>query len=189
MVKCFRGFDFPIFEYCSAVWCSDAHTPNRLSDRVISGASFLSGGVLECNLFHRGIFDPLRFCLCCISSRVIQCIYILVRCLCLLCQVGVQVVSWSLICFLMHLLAVKSFTTAWHLYLTQYFIERSLNSMSVGVGPASFKRKVNASLLDWAAFSFVFHCFLSHSPVLLWVDFAHGVGRILQARRISRHTD
>ena len=51
---CFRGFVMPVFEYCSAVWCSatDTHLI-KLLDRVVSGASFLTGGVLECDLAHR----------------------------------------------------------------------------------------------------------------------------------------
>ena len=54
---CFRGFVLPVLEYSSAVWCSiwcsaaDAHL--RLLDRVVSGASFLTGGVFECDLAHR----------------------------------------------------------------------------------------------------------------------------------------
>ena len=40
-------------KYCSVVWCSAADTHLRLLDRVVSGASFLTGGVLECDLAHR----------------------------------------------------------------------------------------------------------------------------------------
>ena len=38
--------------YCSAVWCSAADTHLRLLDRVVSGASFLTWGVFECDLAH-----------------------------------------------------------------------------------------------------------------------------------------
>ena len=51
--RCFRGFVLPILEYCSAVWCSAADTHHRLLDRVVSGASFLTGGVFEDDLAHR----------------------------------------------------------------------------------------------------------------------------------------
>ena len=51
--RCFRGFVLPVLEYCSAVWCSAADTHLRLLDRVVSGASFLTGGVFECDLAHR----------------------------------------------------------------------------------------------------------------------------------------
>ena len=40
----------PVLEYCSAVWCSAADTHLRLLDRVVSGASFLTEGVFECDL-------------------------------------------------------------------------------------------------------------------------------------------
>ena len=43
----------PGLEYCSAVWCSAADTHLKLLDRVVSGACFLAGGVLNCNLSHR----------------------------------------------------------------------------------------------------------------------------------------
>ena len=48
--RCFWGFVLPVLEYCSAVWCSaaDSHL-----DRVVSGACFLAGGLLNCNLSHR----------------------------------------------------------------------------------------------------------------------------------------
>ena len=51
--RCFWGFVLPVLEYCSAVWCSAADTHLRLLDRVVSGASFLTGGVFECDLAHR----------------------------------------------------------------------------------------------------------------------------------------
>ena len=49
----FRGFVLPVLEYCSAVWCSAADTHLRLLDRVVSGASLLTGGVFESDLAHR----------------------------------------------------------------------------------------------------------------------------------------
>ena len=47
------GFVLPVLEYCSAVWCSASDTHLKLLDRVVSGASFLTGGVFECDLAHR----------------------------------------------------------------------------------------------------------------------------------------
>ena len=47
------GFCLASFGICSAVWCSAADTHLKLLDRVVSGASFLAGGVLNCNLSHR----------------------------------------------------------------------------------------------------------------------------------------
>ena len=49
----FSGFALPVLEYCSAVRCSAADTHLKLLDRVVSGACFLAGGVLNCNLSHR----------------------------------------------------------------------------------------------------------------------------------------
>ena len=43
----------PVLEYCSAVWCSAADSHLKLLDRVVSGACFLAGGMLNCDLFHR----------------------------------------------------------------------------------------------------------------------------------------
>ena len=50
--RCFRGFVLPVLEYCSAVWCSAADTHLRQLDSIVSGTSFLTGGVFECDLAH-----------------------------------------------------------------------------------------------------------------------------------------
>ena len=50
--RCFWGFVLPVLEYYSAVWCSTADTHLKLLDRVVSGACFLAGGGLNCNLSH-----------------------------------------------------------------------------------------------------------------------------------------
>ena len=51
--RCFSGLVLPVLEYCFAVWCSAADTHLKLLDRVVSGACFLAGGVLNCDLSHR----------------------------------------------------------------------------------------------------------------------------------------
>ena len=51
--RCYRGCVLPVLEYCSAVWCSAADTHLKLLNREISGASFLTGDVLECDFAHR----------------------------------------------------------------------------------------------------------------------------------------
>ena len=51
--RCFLGFVLPVLEYCSAVWCSAAYTHLKLLHRVVSGACFLAGGVLNCDLSYR----------------------------------------------------------------------------------------------------------------------------------------
>ena len=51
--RCFRGFVLPVLEYCYAVWCSAADTHLKLLDGVVCGATFLTGGVFECDLARR----------------------------------------------------------------------------------------------------------------------------------------
>ena len=51
--RCFRGFVLPVLEYCSAVWRSAADTNLKLMDRAVSGARFLTGGVIEGDIVHR----------------------------------------------------------------------------------------------------------------------------------------
>ena len=51
--RCFWDFVLPVLEYCSAVWCSAANTHLKLPDHVVSGACFLAGGELNCDLSHR----------------------------------------------------------------------------------------------------------------------------------------
>ena len=47
------GFVLPVLKYRSVVCFSAADTYVKLLDRVVSGASFLTGGVFECDLAHR----------------------------------------------------------------------------------------------------------------------------------------
>ena len=53
ILRYFWSFILPLLEYCSAVKCSAAYSQLILLDRVVVGASFLAGGVLECNVAHR----------------------------------------------------------------------------------------------------------------------------------------
>ena len=50
--RCFQGFDLPVLEYCSAVWCSAADTHLKLLDRAVGCVRFLTGGVFECSISH-----------------------------------------------------------------------------------------------------------------------------------------
>ena len=52
LARCFRGFVLPVLECCSAVWCSAADTHLNLLDRVVSGASFSTWVVFECDLAY-----------------------------------------------------------------------------------------------------------------------------------------
>ena len=49
---CFRDFDLPVSEYCSAVCSSAVDTHLKLLDRVVSGANFLTGFSQECRIAH-----------------------------------------------------------------------------------------------------------------------------------------
>ena len=60
--RCFSGFVLPVLEYCSVVWCSAADTHLKLLDRVVSGACFLTGGVLSVTLH---IVDLWQYYVCC----------------------------------------------------------------------------------------------------------------------------
>ena len=51
--RCFRGFILPTLVNCSAVWCPTADTYHKLLDRVVRGASFLTGVVFDCDIAHR----------------------------------------------------------------------------------------------------------------------------------------
>ena len=63
----FGLFSWPFWSmYCSAVWRSAADTHKQL-DHTVSGASFLTGGVFECDIVHRrSVADSV----CCIRSGV-----------------------------------------------------------------------------------------------------------------------
>ena len=58
-------FVLPVLEYSSAVWCSAADTHLRLLDRVVSGASFLTGVCLTVTLH---IVALLQYYVCCTRS-------------------------------------------------------------------------------------------------------------------------
>ena len=54
------GFCLASFEYCSAAWCLAADTHLKLLDGVVSGACFIAGGMLNCDLSHRRSVAVLR---------------------------------------------------------------------------------------------------------------------------------
>ena len=85
--RCFRGFVLPVLEYCSAVWCSAADTHLRLLDSEVSGASFLTGGVFECDLAHRRSVAVL-----CMLYKIkcTRCTLFMVLLLCRMCLCGLH---------------------------------------------------------------------------------------------------
>ena len=72
--RCFKGFVLQVLEHCSAFWCLAADTHLTLLDRVVSGASFLTGGVFECELAHRRSVAVL-FMLCNIRCNSMHPLY------------------------------------------------------------------------------------------------------------------
>ena len=71
--RCFRGFVLPVLEYCSAAFCSAAHTLLKLLDRVVTRRdSFLTRRVFECDIAHRRSVAVL-LTVCCIRSGVTRC--------------------------------------------------------------------------------------------------------------------
>ena len=70
LLRSFWSFVQPVFEYCSAVWCSAADSHLKLLDRVVRSAGFLTGGVLA-DLCYR---STLQSCACYLRLRVTQCI-------------------------------------------------------------------------------------------------------------------
>ena len=84
--RCFLGFDLPVFEHCSAVWCSAADKHLKLLDRAVSGARLLTGGVFETLSVTLIIVDPWQSCVCCIRSGVTRCTRLTVLYLDLMCQ-------------------------------------------------------------------------------------------------------
>ena len=116
--RCFRGIALPVLEYCSAVWCSAADTHHKQLDSAISGARFLTGGVLECDSAHR-------------RSVAVMCMLYKIRCnpmhplimmrnLDRICQYGLHAVLWSHIGILMRRLAAEPHSTAGLLFASHY---------------------------------------------------------------------
>ena len=111
--RCFLGFVHPVFEYCSAVWCSAADTHLKLLDRVVSGARFLTGDAFECDIAHR-------------RSVSILCMLYKIKCnsvhplyLDRMCQCRLHPVLSSNIGSLMLLLAAEPRSTAGRLFASQ----------------------------------------------------------------------
>ena len=76
--RSFRCFVLPILEYCSVVWCSAATTHLKLLDCVVSGASFLTGGVFKCECVTLHIVDLWQYYVGCTRSGVTHCILFMV---------------------------------------------------------------------------------------------------------------
>ena len=114
--RCFWGFILRVLEYCSAVWCSAPITHFKLLDRAVSGARFLTRGVLSVTLL---IVDQWQSCVCFIRPGVTRCTLLMVLYLDRICQCGlhavlwshIRILLWSHIGILMGLLAVEPRST------------------------------------------------------------------------------
>ena len=143
--RCFQGFVLAVLGYCSAVWCSAADTHLQLLDRAVSGAWFLTGGVIGCNIPHR-------------RSVVILCMLYKIRCNKMHSHNGALPGPYVPVLVTRGALVAHRFTYALPRCRTsQYsriFILLSVslwndlaNPVFDGVGLAGFKSRANASLL------------------------------------------
>ena len=110
----FYGFCLASFGVLFCRWFSAANTHLRLLDRVVSGASFLTGGVFECDLAHH-------------CSVAVLCILYKIRCnpmhpLCGALPVPVPVTHGAVIAhrFILGLLAAEPHSMAGVLFPCQY---------------------------------------------------------------------
>ena len=137
--RCFRGFVFPVLEHCSAIWCSAPYTHLRLLDRVVSGASFLTGGVFECDLAHR-------------RSVVVLCMLYKIRCtpmhlLCSAPPVPVRVTRGAVIIHRFTYAPPRCRTSQYRwtfIPLSVYLWNELSDPVFDGVGLAGFKSRANA---------------------------------------------
>ena len=120
--RSFRGFVLPALEYCSAVWCPAANTRLKLLDRAVSGARFLTVGVLSVTFL---IVDLWQSCLCFIRSGVTRCTLLILIYLDRICQYGLHAVLRSHIGTLMHRLAAEPCSSAGFYSLLGVPLERS----------------------------------------------------------------
>ena len=135
----------PVLEYCPAVWCSAADTHLKLLDRVVSGACFLAGGVLNCDLPHR-------------RSVAVLCMLYKIRCnpknpLCgalPMPYVPVQVTRGALIAHRYTFAPPRCRTSQYRMTFITLSVSRwndLVDSVLDGVGLAGFKSRSNAFLL------------------------------------------
>ena len=101
--------------FCSMV-LGCRYTPWLLLDRVVNGACFLTGGMLDCDLSHRRSVEVLSMLY---KIRCIRCTHFMVLYRYRMCQWGLHVVHWSHIGILMRLLAAEPYSTAGLLFPSQ----------------------------------------------------------------------
>ena len=108
MIDCLLGDAFGVLScpfWSTVVQCGarlQIHTLINLLDQVVSGESFLTGGVFKCNIVTLHIVDLWQHCVCCIKSGITRCTLIMVRYLCRMCQCRLHAVVWSHISIYTH---------------------------------------------------------------------------------------
>ena len=156
------GFVLPVFEYCSAVWCSAADTHLKLLDNVVSGACFLTGGV------H--IVDLWQYFVCYTRSDVIRCNLFVVLYLGRMCQCGLHAVLWSHTGILMHLLGAEPHSTAEFLFPSHYLSGTILMTLYSMVWDWRVSEAGQCHFISLGcSFTFVSFTVFPFSSFLLWV--------------------
>ena len=123
--------------FWSIVQQCGARLPLKLLDRVVRGAGFLAGGVLESNLAHR---RSVECCACNLRLRVTRCILWAVHFLCRICRLVILVVLRLLVGTRLRILAVDLLSTVEPLMPSQCLFWNVLGEpVFDGVGLAGFK--------------------------------------------------
>ena len=155
--RCFRVFLLPVLEYCSAVWCSAADTHLKLLDRVVSGASFLTGGVFECDLAHR-------------RSVAVLCMLYKIRCNPMHPLSGALPVPHEPVCVTLDAVIALRYIYAPPRCRTSLYRRNDLGDpVFDGVGLAGFKSWANAVLLAKLLVPFLSPTVLTFSSFILLV--------------------
>ena len=161
---CFRSFVIPVLECCSAVWCSAADTHLKLLDRVVSGASFLTGGVFECDHAHS-------------QSAAVFCILYKIRCNPVHPRYGALPVPDVPVRIRRGAVIAHRYTYAPPRCRMQDFYSISVSLWNDlgdpvfdGVGHIGFKSRANAFLLAELLAAFLSPAVFLFSSFILWVD-------------------
>ena len=174
LLRCFRGFVLPVLEYCSAGWCSAADTTLRLLDRVVSGASFLTPGVFEC--------DPARR-----RSVAVLCMLYKIRCNPMHSLCGALPVPYVPVRVTRSAVIAQRFTYAPPRCRTSQYL-RTFITLSVSlwndlsdpvfdcVRLAGFKSRANDFLLALLLAHFLSPAVFPLSSFILWVGVLWGLG-------------